>query len=81
VTMLLHWLHQATIVQFYILAVMYVEAPEYLRVHRVVAVSLLLAGFRSVEAVLRQPGDSKERWILFPVVLLFLPNMIQDFAP
>ena|SRR5450631_164554 len=78
---LLHWLHQATIVQFYILVMMYAEKPEYLSVHRAAAVSLLLARFRSVEAVVRQPGDSKEGWTLFPVALLFLPNMIQDFAP
>jgi hypothetical protein len=41
--MVLHWLHQATIVQFYILVMMYAEKPEYLRVRRAAAVSLLLA--------------------------------------
>jgi hypothetical protein len=34
-----------------------------------------------VGVVVLQPGDSEEDWILFPVALLFLPNMIQDFAP
>jgi hypothetical protein len=80
VPVVLHWRHQATIVQFYIFVVC-AEKLEYLRVHRVVAGSPLLAWFRSVEAVVLQPGDSKERWTLFPVALLFLPNRIQDFAP
>jgi len=58
---LLNWRHQATIVQFYILAVLDAEELEYLQEHRVAVVTLHLAMFRSVEAVLHQPEDSEER--------------------
>lgn len=65
----------------YTLAVLYAEELGHLRGHRAVVGSLLLARFRTKEAVLPQSGDGEVRPVLFLAVLLFLPNMIQDFAP
>lgn len=75
-----HGLHQATFVHFYNLAVL-AEERERLQGYRVAVVSLLLAGFRTKEAVVLWVGVGEMRQVLFRVVLLFLPNTTQGFAP
>lgn len=75
-----HGLHQATFVHFYNLAVL-AEERERLQGYRVAVVSLLLAGFRTKEAVVLWVGVGEMRQVLFRVVLLFLPNTPQGFAP